>query len=1437
MSSTRVEGIRPITLAFALILLLCMMLVSPAAAVDLPCRVNVSVLYNEQTPDYGYLNFSSIQSAINGVAEGGDVWVLDGTYNEAIVINRSMTVTTVSELECPEDHESDGVVLDTEYEDTGVIIDAQYEEVGVKITASDVTFSGFTVENVSSIGIYAFDSDEISIVHNTVAVINYLYKYTFGIVVENGADIHTCDNEIYVIGSCETTGIAIFESSDACVENNLVLTISNTSVLMFPEEESSALATGLSHDDGSISAEEEEIAGLASPWAIWIDNSSCVSVSNNRALAGGISFPDDPIPGYAVADAWGIHASYTDNLEILENDVTAFGASYNESVTVGISGTGNLALIQGNDVQVYSAAELVLPVGIRMGWAEKGQVLDNNVTVEAECIGMTAEEYLEAAGITAIESYKAQILRNDVVYEVFAIGNAGEALIAAEGIDIAACDASQVSENIVIVDTEALSGQTGYGEMLGLLEEDPSYAIGVMYVAGIDVEVSDDPGIYENVVIVVGAVTASDEQNDEEGAESAAAVELYAAGIQVLGDEEDHIASLEIFENLVLTEVMTEAYADIELLPEGVEMDVVAVTGNSNLQTRYDAALQYWQSIRSGTLLESGGLAAYLTEEDLTAISGILEEPELDPGMENIAFAHVLSSAVGIAYGHVYDAGVYENYVFVHQDVVSDADSVACEELDMLRPVGSASTLDLLDQMITPAQVQQALLLAFINNHEDEWLQLSEEDRKVFMDAILSGDAGVLAGYAANEDLSAAESGFLEELLDALEQYVAILANHDYEGFFNSTRIAVSVPVAESIGIYFFCVEDSDLHENNVYVMNHVIGRAAAIDDGVFAEDAAAGSAAFVQSGGIVGRGEWICITENNVTIETDGAFLTEAVNGEIEAEDAAAGTANFLLSVGIDASGYEEQVCDNIVIVEQSNRIENLAIETIQDEMALSVAATAGVAVGIVLDAADYLDLDAYDMASPPDESDLDDAVIGNTIRVIDDVRLVSVSEILLSPPLDGSSDALSAAVGLSTAFGIVAPVAAIQDNTVDVTANLGSAAIAVVEEEDVAVEDVGAANAGLALSGGIVTLYSYLNNNDIFTEANTEAFVVAKTEELLEDAVVIMGAGAVDIGIVNLGPSYINKNIVDGEASVMCLGAASGYMVDGWVYADGLNLGILTGPYSLASFNNINNGYIAIPLNIGVGEDTEYVYYPRASYNWWGDASGPSYWGPGTGSPVYGTDYYEPWLTRPYQEVLGNNKPYFGIELRLYDGLTKGWNTLSTPIALEDNTWHAIHSMGEGLNYSAAYTWDATTQRWVQVMANTRISPLDAVYVLMNEDARLPIAISPEITSPPVKTLRAGWNLIGPAYAFDADYLEWDVMKVDKALVSVEKTPAGLTGYTIALSPSVNPEAWSYTVGANKVPTMETGPGYWVYMENPDTLAGFSSTPLPLPYWAQHL
>ena len=140
MDSRRIRGIRSVSSFLALIVLICVMLIAPAAAGEgLPDRVYVNASYNDDTPDYGVLNFSSIQDAVDNVAEGGEVWVYSGTYLENLVIDKSVNATAVSE------------VPDLDYEKP--IINALGEDIGVEITASDVSFSGFEVVNASAIGI------------------------------------------------------------------------------------------------------------------------------------------------------------------------------------------------------------------------------------------------------------------------------------------------------------------------------------------------------------------------------------------------------------------------------------------------------------------------------------------------------------------------------------------------------------------------------------------------------------------------------------------------------------------------------------------------------------------------------------------------------------------------------------------------------------------------------------------------------------------------------------------------------------------------------------------------------------------------------------------------------------------------------------------------------------------------------------------------------------------------------------------------------------------------------------------------------------------------------------------------------------------------------------------------------------------------------------
>lgn len=1419
MANSRVKGVRPITLLFALTVLICAMLIAPAAAAALPDRVNVNASYNGETPDYGTLNFSTIQEAIDGVAEGGEVWVYNGTYNESIVIARSMTVTTVSELSCPG--------LD------GVIVDAIGEPIGIEITASDVSFSGFEVMNASAVGIYAHGADAVTIEHNSVTVGNDTYAETYGIFIEGGAGIAILSNQVYVIGSSEQGGVVIEGVNEAYVYDNEIVAVAR---LMAPEAVGICAnpfvdTFALEEDESLLNVEEEASTLALAPSGVLVTKSNSVLVESNFIRAGGwFCIPDEQDPHYVAVDALGIRSGNSDNVKILTNKVMVLGIAANTSRTVGIRATGDLALIQGNTVRSRAESATVRSIGIRLGQAEKGQVLDNDIDVEAICTGTAEEnEHMQGAGIVAVDSYKAQVLRNNVTYTILAEGQADRVRAETEGIDIDGCDEPRVSENIVIVESEMIRVPGDGDDEIIEAEQGPVEMFGRF--TGINVEMSDEPEILDNVVHAFGTVIAYDGAAADEPLAGVVS-DLVLTGIWVWGGYDEPVSSPVIDDNVVVVRAQDAGLAGENPYFEDVE---AAIADNSDLLTRYVSVMQDREEGPSAAAC----LSTYLTdaEEQSVVANSVLD---YEPSIVEATLVEARVATAGIVLEDVVNPTVCHNYVPVRQRIIVYA-------VDGSQPgdVGlflSTLPIGLIEQAVTGEEMQQAVLLSLIDENDSEWQNLSPADRTAITDAVLSGDGDVLAVYAENETLFAADS----EMADTLLEYQALIEDEGTFEFLNVTRLAATVPYSMSYGLLFYDAEgDLEIYGNEFLVETNAISVALAEGD-IEVPDAAAGSAGLVTAFGISGNGDSINIEENTITVDTQGTFLNLARGGENETADVAAGSAHLLLAVGVSADADDELILNNNITVMQRTMAEAEAINRVKDKTALSVAATAGVGVGIVLDADDVFDPDTYEPAPPMPEEWFADVIQGNTISVTDEIEVASIAGMLLPAPLDGSSNALSGAVGAAASFGIVAPEAEVLDNVINATASQSSMAAAFVEEvmpaalaAEIDLPGTGAANLGVAVSGGILTLRSYIANNIVFTEANSEVVVEAATEELLEDAGVLGGTVAVDVGIVSLSPSFIDGNSVDGAASASAIGMVQGDRVDGEVLVLGMNLGILSRG-SDATFNNIYNGYIGFPYYYEEEECEPYAFY-----NWWGDASGPSGFGPGTGSPVTGTMNYEPWLTKPADVVLETGKSYFGLEIGSPNiggdgyryGLEPGWNTLSFPLALENNTWQAVTHAGDGLDYAVACTWDSTNQRWVQMTATSKINPLDSVYILMNDYDRLPVAISPDPTNPPVKMLQAGWNLVGPAYAFDTDNLAWDEMPVNEALISVEKTPAGLTGYIIVVSPSINPESWVYTPGDGTEPDMDATCGYWVYMKNPVELVGFSSTPLDMPWWAWDL
>ena len=241
---------------------------------------------------------------------------------------------------------------------------------------------------------------------------------------------------------------------------------------------------------------------------------------------------------------------------------------------------------------------------------------------------------------------------------------------------------------------------------------------------------------------------------------------------------------------------------------------------------------------------------------------------------------------------------------------------------------------------------------------------------------------------------------------------------------------------------------------------------------------------------------------------------------------------------------------------------------------------------------------------------------------------------------------------------------------------------------------------------------------------------------------------------------------------------------------------------------------------------------------YNWFGDATGPYYSAltgatvtksntGGAGKKVSDTVTYYPWLHKSRAEVVSDNISYQACTM----ALVSGWNTLSTPVKLISTADSVDELIPSGM--TIGYYYDATG--WHQITTGYVLSPCDAVYVKMSAATDVLLKFDAGAFTTPTKALNTGWNMASMA-ALDSDG------KYDKQVAaSVYRTADNLPGYSLVVSPSLNAvqtdmyyntgTSWSYSVdettgtGTN---TVYAGLGYWIYMQNAATLAGFEITPI---------
>lgn len=175
------------------------------------------------------------------------------------------------------------------------------------------------------------------------------------------------------------------------------------------------------------------------------------------------------------------------------------------------------------------------------------------------------------------------------------------------------------------------------------------------------------------------------------------------------------------------------------------------------------------------------------------------------------------------------------------------------------------------------------------------------------------------------------------------------------------------------------------------------------------------------------------------------------------------------------------------------------------------------------------------------------------------------------------------------------------------------------------------------------------------------------------------------------------------------------------------------------------------------------------------------------------------------------------------LHVRLGEGWNLFSTPVALDSghDTLLSIFDEEEQEKIPVVLGWNGI---WFIPGPDYTIDPLDAFYINAEGSPRADLVPSSLVTVPPSRYLDTGLTLIGPAPAYGEGM--FPAMPLDQALASINQTPGG-TGYIMVVSPGLNQPGWAYARGM-PVRDLEPFKGYWVVMEHPDTLYGFSTTPI---------
>ncbi|MFC1904450.1 hypothetical protein ACFLXT_01590 [Chloroflexota bacterium] len=1167
----------------------------------------------------------------------------------------------------------------------------------------------------------------------------------------------------------------------------------------------------------------------------------------------------------------GIVADNASDVQILNNIVRIDDIEY--ALGIGVFDCTGVATIDNNAAELGVSAESIWAgVGIEADGSETVLVTNNSVNV-------TAEEM--ATGILTLECYIVKVLDNWVLTSVAPIMMLDDTQTMqpspSSNTTLGISVNSYPMQTDITVSEETYKAQVNGNTVVASLDGSVGSATGIIVVRTERSEVNENiitsqvnvssTGIAQGIQLALGELTnvldnivdVSLNQQSSNG-DGVSGEKSNASGIEVRTVEYS-----EIGENAVnvISDILSTAMMPVE--PPSIDAvgDIIDAVGIRVSSVPPDTSSQDTLSVEMQTNVHDNNPVNVSTTNELVS-EAMVDAAQIAGGMAVLDYGILV---VGLDVPQIVD-----NTVTTNANAIIDIADEPIVSLDTGALGGGI------------AIAQGITLMASLEG--------TISGNSVEADADL--EAGVSSGFTS----FAAES-FLAELLPELQALYDIaqedLEVEDESTALNSTPLpmdayAIGGGLAFGIGI------------NNVASLKtQIVNNGPVIGQGSISTTVFAGSEVLLADveayGGGLGIGYGIrSISSPLVNIADNGLVEVPGVRGvgnaytlaaaaeedmiEYASADAYSGAIGIGIRVrssGLLSSEVDEEalpmaeVTGNKALGISNAEALAMACSDGSDEYAEGLGTSFSLSMGIAFG----------DVILPfSEEEDVDElnglgaVITGNQADAIANSNaLTGVIGVDIDDPF-GSFDSTALAYGISAVGGYFTTIA---DND-PVTANATATLDVFVEEEPLSL-DVSGGGRSLAYGSGIIAAdsdFTDIAGNNAEAVSRADTYIDTFSEIPLNIAESIGRARATGAGLTlsEVWDCNANWNTFVGNASATVDATADATFDFSRERGHSVSAGALL-LYTRYGYVNYNDLLAPLPVDVLISFFQTEVESPvveksfglrnkgrsvNARYNWWGDPSGPSGKdGPGTafrnnigsnvghgiGTAFRGKGDVRPWLSHPIADLLADNVGYFGFQTTL----EQGWNTLSTPVALENPGFDAVEAIGDGLDWSIAYYYDPTQPMpWVQITtgasSNFDLYPLEGIYIKMNSDDVVFFLTSPS-THVPTRTLSQGqnWYLIGPT-PYDEYYPFTNSMAVDEALVSLEITPTGNRGYNQVVSPAIGgQEPWVYVrtpagIILNGDPTqyMDLGEGYWVFMENADTLAGFVFTPLaveqPLEY-----